>query len=214
MMNQQLINKLTDDLKPVCPMCPYACFTRLLVVATLGGAALLFVIGLRPDLQDSLHTMMPYWKSGIFGLIGIGAMFTLCRLGLPGREIGWVGPALMTAGVAMLMAFGLGAIALAPDSHSLWDSVTATGNLYCFACVSALGLILMLTGFIAVRRFAYTRPALAGWLLGTASGAFGASAYAWHCMVGQTMYVVAWYSLPVILLGLLGFALGPRLLRL
>lgn len=213
-MNQHLIDNLTNDLKPVCPLCPYTSCARLLGLATLAGVALLLVIGMRPDLEQSAHTIIPYWKCGIFILIGVGALFTLCRLGLPGRGIGWVGPSLMTAGLSALIAFALGAIAIAPNNDALWHAIMGRGKLFCFFTVSALGILLALPVLIFIRRFAFTRPGLAGWLIGTGTGAFGAAAYAWHCMVGQTLFVAVWYTLPVIVLGLIGFLLGPRLLRL
>jgi hypothetical protein len=213
-MTDQLINKLTDDLKPVCPCCPYGTSMKLTLLAVVGGIGLIYMIGLRPDFQESLLTMMPYWKSGIFALIGLGAALTLCRLGLPGRGSGVVGPAMMTMGTAGLIAFILGALAFTPDVAAMIGGLAHLSKGVCLTSVTTLGLVLMICGGFLLKKLAFMQPRLAGTLLGIASGSFAAAAYAWHCNSVQPLYVGVWYGLPVLALGLLGFALGQRIFRL
>lgn len=213
-MNKQLIDDLANDLKPCSPCCPYSMVAKLMIVALTGGFVLLATIGLRPDLLQSLSSVVPFWKSGIFLIVGVGATLTLCRLGLPGRGTGIVGPALMLLGLSGLIGFGLGAVAFSEHMDQLINAVNLGGRGFCLVSITGLGITLMAAGAFVLRGMAYTRPNLAGWLLGTGSAAFAAAAYAWHCINDQPFYVAAWYTIPVVLLGLLGLGLGRRLFRL
>ena len=52
-----------------------------------------------------------------------------------------------------------------------------------------------------------------GWLVGLASGSFGAFAYGLHCVSITVFYVGLWYTGAVALCALLGRLIVPRLIR-
>jgi hypothetical protein len=72
----------------------------------------------------------------------------------------------------------------------------------------ALGALLW-----ALRGLAPTRPRAAGFAAGLLAGALGAGGYALACNELAVSFVAAWYTLGMLMSGLLGALLGPRLLR-
>jgi hypothetical protein len=71
----------------------------------------------------------------------------------------------------------------------------------------------MAAAFWALRGLAPTRPRAAGAGAGLFAGALGAAAYALSCTEVGLSFVAVWYTLGIALSTLLGFLLGPRLLR-
>jgi hypothetical protein len=78
-----------------------------------------------------------------------------------------------------------------------------------------LGLSLPALGAVlwALRGLAPTRPRAAGFAAGLLAGALGAGGYALACTELAISFVAAWYTLGMLMAGLLGAWLGPRLLR-
>ena len=71
-----------------------------------------------------------------------------------------------------------------------------------------------LAGIIwALRGLAPTRLRLAGLCAGLLAGAIGAAGYALACTEQSAAFVAVWYSLGIAVSGLLGCALGGRILR-
>lgn len=211
-MTTELINRLTDELKPWCPACPYDISIRMLLVAALGTALLLAIIGLRPDIATAVTTLFPYWKSGMFIMMGVGALTTGCRLGLPGRGVGLFGPAMVIFGITGIFAFTIGAMATQPDIR--FSNLGTNSSMLCLTSVLGLGTILMIVTMFVMRRLAYMRPVAGGMMIGLASGALAAGAYAWHCITADPLYVATWYMLPVVILAIVGALIGRRILRM
>ncbi len=65
----------------------------------------------------------------------------------------------------------------------------------------------------AVRGLVPTQLRAAGFNAGLMAGALGAMGYALVCPEVSATFVAVWYSLGILLTGLLGTFLGPRLLR-
>jgi hypothetical protein len=71
-----------------------------------------------------------------------------------------------------------------------------------------------LAGLIwAMRGLAPTRLREAGAVIGLAAGGIGAFAYAWHCTETGAPFLAAWYTLGIAAAALIGWLLGPRVLR-
>ena len=64
-----------------------------------------------------------------------------------------------------------------------------------------------------VRGLAPTRPRMAGLAAGVFAGSLAALGYALACPEVSITFVAVWYSLGIALSGLLGCALGGRILR-
>jgi hypothetical protein len=65
----------------------------------------------------------------------------------------------------------------------------------------------------ALRRLAPTRPREAGFAAGLLAGSLGAAGYALACTDLAMSFVAVWYTLGMLMTGLLGALLGPRVLR-
>jgi hypothetical protein len=175
---------------------------------------LLVYSGIRADWPQAIYTLFPYWKSGMFALIGTGALLTAVRLGLPGRGMGLAGPILIAVGSAGLLAFIGGALITSPDRAAMVQALDLESRSFCLASVALLGTLVLIISAWSMRRLAFIRPRLAGAMLGLAAGALIAAAYAWHCPHDQPLYVGVWYTTPIVLLAGLGAVLGGRLFRM
>jgi hypothetical protein len=58
-----------------------------------------------------------------------------------------------------------------------------------------------------------TSPARAGWVIGIAAGAAGATIVALHCASNDVMHIALWHGLAVVLSGVAGRLLLAPLLR-
>lgn len=65
----------------------------------------------------------------------------------------------------------------------------------------------------ALRGLAPTRPRAAGFAAGLLAGGLGAAGYALACTELAMSFVAAWYTLGILMTGVLGALLGPRVLR-
>jgi hypothetical protein len=85
--------------------------------------------------------------------------------------------------------------------------------LQCPVNVLLLSLPALAAALWAVRGLAPTRPRLTGLAAGLFAGAIGAVGYALACTELSMAFVSVWYSAGILLTGLLGAVLGPRVLR-
>jgi hypothetical protein len=67
--------------------------------------------------------------------------------------------------------------------------------------------------FSVLRQLAPTRLRLAGFSAGCLAGASAAVVYVMHCQEYAASFVATWYSAGILLPGLVGALIGPRLLR-
>lgn len=88
--------------------------------------------------------------------------------------------------------------------HSWWE---------CPWFVLAISLPALAALLWAMRGLAPTRLRAAGFAAGLLAGAIGAGAYALACTELAMSFVAAWYTLGILLVGVLGALLGPRVLR-
>ena len=211
-MTDNLIQRLTADLKPA----PSGYVVRRLMLAiTLGGLValigMLAMIGPRPDMLSALGSWMFWIKLAYTGAIGLVAMWAVERLSRPAvsarRRLIWI--ALPVAAMSLMALVRLATTA--PQlRHELMMGASADTCPWRILATSApifLGLIW------AMRGLAPTRPGAAGAVAGLAAGGIGAAIYALHCPETAAPFVAIWYSLGIVGAGLIGWLVGPRLLR-
>ena len=212
MNNEALIAMLSAQVAPV----PRRGFARRLAAGLglgLAGCLLLvvLVLGLRTDLGwAAAH--QPFWiKLGYCASIALLATLAAARLARPDAgALGWlVWLAVPVCALAAVAMFQLARAA--PDqARALWLGESWQ---VCSALVFLLSLPVFGGLLLGLRWLAPTRLRAAGAAAGLASGGWAATLYCLHCPEAAAPFVLAWYSLGILLAAGLGAVLGPRLLR-
>ncbi|MBA3940621.1 MAG: DUF1109 domain-containing protein [Sphingopyxis sp.] len=208
----ELIDGLADELEPVRPR--RVARGSLWVVAgwVAGAAALLGLTGARHDLSGG--AMMPPLPMLSFWLIvalGLAAAWSALRMGLPGvgRDYSgwrWAGLAALALPVtALLIGFG--------DTHAAMEAARPENGLRCMIEGALSGLGVGAALFFWLKGGAPTSPERAGWVIGLAAGAAGATIVALHCASNDMIHIALWHGLAVALSGLAGRLVLAPLLR-
>lgn len=209
---EDIIDQLAGDLKPVRA---FALERRLAFVAlpALGLSLLLMVVilGLRSDMNDAM-TEPGFWvKSAYNVLLAVTAFFAVMRLARPDGDRGGLFAWLAVIFVAMaVIAFVQLGFAVPGTYRTL---ILGSSALHCPFLIVAFALPLFIANFAVLRRSAPADPRLAGFAAGIAAGAAGAWVYSWFCTENGMAFVLIWYSLGILLTGIIGAFAGSRLLR-
>lgn len=167
------------------------------------------IIGLLPGETFLLPVI---WAKFVYGAALVVAFAALlARLYRPGADtsslIRW--PLLV-----MLLMFGAGATYLAFTPRTLWaDAIFGQTWLWCPWFVLGLSVPALVALLFAARAGAPTRLRATGFTAGVLAGSIGALGYSLACPEMSLAFVAVWYTAGILLSGLLGSVLGPRLLR-
>jgi hypothetical protein len=210
MQTSDLIARLTADLQPI----PAGAVLKRIAAGlgigvVLAFAGLLLVLG--TDLSGALHTTALWMKWGYgFALSGI-ALWLCLRLARPERISGTMLLTLAIPVVALAVA-GIQELVTTPADARLqvWLGKTAP---VCPWIIGALSVPLFAGILWAFRRFAPTRPRLAGLSAGALSGAIAIVLYAIHCPETAVSFVATWYTLGMLVPAAVGAVIGPRVFR-
>jgi hypothetical protein len=208
----ELINLLARDATPVKRG---AVPVRIGLLALLGAVAAFVILvpwlGIRPDLAEAV-TGPTYWMKTLYTLgVGVAGFALAERLSRPGAKgrIGWAMAGFFAVAITAIAVSEL--ISTPPDQlvaalmGSSWDECP-----WRILVLSLPGLAVILW---TMRRFAPTRPALAGAAAGLLAGGIAATVYGLHCDEIAAPFVALWYSLGIILSAATGGAIGSRVLR-
>ncbi|MCE2745787.1 MAG: DUF1109 domain-containing protein [Burkholderiales bacterium] len=186
---------------------------RLLPVTIAGGlfaaAIALGILGLIPAAMFSEPG--PWIKILYAGTLAFAAGWLFSRLGKPGASGKQATTAVIGVVFVMLMAGVLSYLGTPQAERA--TALLGHSWLVCPWAILALSLPLMAGSFWAMRGFAPTKLPYAGGACGLFSGSVAALAYALVCTEPATPFIAIWYTLGIALCGLLGAALGPKLLR-
>lgn len=212
MKTDDLITLLARDTTPV---------KRNALPMTLGllaipGVIIAFLIlvpwlGLRPDLAEAVGGMT-YWMKTLYTLgLGVAGFALAERLARPGAKgvVGWAMIAVFTLALAAIAVSQL----MATPSGEMMPALLGSTWDKCPWRIVVLSVPGLAAALFAMRRFAPTRPALAGTAAGLLAGGLGATVYGLHCAETAAPFVMIWYSLGVALTAALGAIVGSRLLR-
>lgn len=212
MKTDELIDRLASDLRPVPPDALVRLLIRVLLLGSLASAALILLgHGLRPDLADAIH-LPAFWIKSIYPLmlsgIGIAAVMIISRPGGRPRFSGLTALAIYLA----LLALGLGQLHAAPaeDYPRLIFGISAW---FCPFIILASALPVFAAIIFFLRRSAPTNLRLAGCIAGLTAGSIGAWTYSWGCIENGLPFVALWYTLGILLSGIVGLATARPLLR-
>jgi hypothetical protein len=212
MQTTDLIDRLAADLRPIPERAAWQGLVIALAVGSVVALGALWVcFGPRKDFASALLTFS-LWMKWAYALGVSAAAFSLCaRLA---RPEGAPGALPLVLGMPFLV---LGAMALieisgvpADERRVLWLGRTA---LMCPWTIAALAIPIFIAALWALRRLAPTRQRWAGFSAGCLAGAVAAALYAIQCREAAATFVISWYTAGILLPGLVGMLIGPRVLR-
>ncbi len=211
-MTDDLIARLAADLRPVRPKA----MQRLLIGATVLSTLVAIVamnmwLGMRPDMDTAMATMN-FWTKFSYTLTMalLGGVATLA-LARPDGRIRWPWyVALGLLGALVILAF----VQLArAEPDEMMPLIVGGTSMVCPWRIVLLGLPILFGALIALRRFAPRNPTLAGFAAGIMAGGAGAWVYSFACAETGMMFLVLWYTLGILIVGVIGAVLGRFLLR-
>lgn len=212
MRTDDLIHQLADELEA---MPPNAASRRLRLFLALGAGlsllAMLAILGVRTDIASASRTA-PFWLKWIYtGALSVGAFMSLRRLANPAGRLGWVWlwVALPMGMVAVGATWELAHLPAALIPQDVFGHTAVR----CVTSIALLAAPILTASVSAFRKFAPTRPGLAGLAAGFLSSTLAASVYAFACPETTMAFMAVWYSAGFAVTSLLGWAIGARALR-
>ena len=193
MTHDRLIERLTEDLKPVRRRRPSL---DLAIVAAICAIelALFFAMGAaRPDMMKMMHQPSVCWRLGSLGLIaltsGALAILSFNPVYSPKRSIGWLALIVMICLVSGVL------IGAGPDAQlSLIRRLYWQGGLQCTTKVVLLSIPPVIGLALLMRRGAPTDIRRTALLAGLASASWGAFVFVFACPSDDPLYIAVWYS--------------------
>jgi len=163
-------------------------------------------LGVRPDLATAVAGPTFWLKAAYTASLAVSGFWLLDRLGRPGSSPR--GPlALLTAVLVLVAAVAVMEMMTMPSS----DRMAALMGGSALACPTNLLILSGLAApvvFFAARRFAPTRPTLAGAAAGLLTAGLAATLYGLHCDEQTAMFVATWYTLGMALASATGALVG------
>ncbi|MFT4956068.1 MAG: hypothetical protein ACI8U3_002468 [Brevundimonas sp.] len=209
MKTDDLIDALGAGAEPVRPA--RLNLAALMVAAAAAVLAVLFLLGMRPDLGAAVQGPAFWAKAAYTAALAVAGGWLVVRLGRPGASA--QAPALALAAIvgAAVLAGAVEILLSTPEARmEVW-----LGDTWRYCSVNILRVSVFAAPFIwlSARGLAPTRPARAGAAMGVLTGALGATAYGLHCPEATAAFVATWYALGVLLCGGIGALLGRHALR-
>lgn len=212
MRTDDLIADLSAGLRPV----RRGSLERVLMLgltAGTGAAGLMMLLwlGLRPDLAAAVAAPTFWMKFAYTAGLALVGIALAERAGRPGA------PVLPTAGLIVCVAGVMGAVGAIQTMHappSLRPALFFGGSYaVCPWLIVAVSSPVLIGVVLSLRRWAPTRPAVAGAAAGLLAGAAGATVYGFHCTESSALFVAVWYTLGIAVTAAVGAACGRFALR-
>jgi len=208
----ELIDILAADTQAVAP----GAAPRWLAMAAAGGAAIALMLVLmwlkpRPDLASAMHGGFFWTKAGYTAALGVAGFWATERLARPGGP--WRSAAVM--GLVVLAGFGFMAVMqFAPmDGAARMAAMRGVSWTVCTRNIVVLAAPMTLICLLVLRQLAPIRPMLAGFAAGAFAGGVAATVYGLHCPEATFVFVSLWYTLGIMVSGLIGSVAGRFMLR-
>ncbi|MFZ9734542.1 MAG: NrsF family protein [Burkholderiaceae bacterium] len=195
------------------PAPTFAVPRRLIPVSVAGllasvflSASLLGLLSAESFLQPVTWVKLGYALSLALaaGLLTAALAKPVSRLARPSK--------LLIAVVAAMVTAGVLALALSPSNERI-SAVFGQTWLSCSWTLMAFSLPALLGILVTLRTLAPTRLRQAGWASGFLAGGLGALGYALACPESSPTFVAIWYTLGILLTGLIGRLIAPMVLR-
>lgn len=210
MKTEALIDMLARGAGPVTRV---AVARRLLPVMLAGLIVsimlALWVIGPLPSVM--FHTVVPWMKlSYALALAGAAAVLT-SRLARPIARLR-VPTAVVLAVIGVMLATGAVSLSMTPQDARA-QAVFGQTWLVCPWVLMGISMPALAGILWSLRCVAPTQLRMAGFAGGLLAGAIGATGYSLACPESSPAFVAIWYTLGILLTGVVGAAVGDRALR-
>lgn len=205
-----LIATLVDELRPVRVLQQRNGMARSAMALVAGAVIMALGFGVRHDLADGRPDPTFLISAGLFLVLALASAWAAVDMARPyvgTRREGWGWTALM-AGVLPVSALVL---AFADWLRGKGLTLDRDG-MSCVGFGITIGLLTATTLVIWLRRGAPSRPKRAALMTGVAAGAAGIFAVSIHCPHSDLVHIGIWHGATVIVMGLAGRILLPRLL--
>jgi len=212
MQTHELIEALAADTGRV----PATALERRLALAGAGGAAAALVLvlawlKLRPDLGEAMGGGFFWIKALYTGALALAGVWATASLARPDDS----------PRAAVLIAFALVAgfeiVALVQfasmDAQTRMAAMRGVSWQVCSRNIVILAAPMLAMSIVALRWMAPTRPMAAGFAAGAFSGGVAATVYGLHCPEATFVFVGLWYTLGVMVSGVVGAIAGRIALR-
>lgn len=212
MKTEKLIEMLSTNLEAVDHQRIARRLEAVVVVGILAAlAAIVLVLGVRPDLIKTTALLALGLKLGFAAAVVVLSAFALNAIMRPGGERKVRLRPLLLPFIAITL-LAIVSLALSPRSH--WQVMVFDGEwVECLVSIPIIAIAPFALITWAVRQAAPTDLARAGALVGLTAGSISAMGYALHCTDDSVPFVALWYGATIALCMLAGRMLGPRLLR-
>jgi len=212
MKTDDLIALMAADAKKPTP--PFPVTRRLGPAAFVGAAvalaALVAWLGVR-DMGEAIDSPS-YWMKTLYTAALAAAGFLLAeRLSRPGARA-TRGVVALVAVIVIMLGVAVAQLVSTP-AEAMRDALLGSTWDKCPWRIAALAIPGLVLTLLAMRRFAPTRPALAGAGAGLFVGGIAATVYGLHCAETSAAFTMIWYTGGVALSTALGAFAGWRLLR-
>jgi hypothetical protein len=212
MTTNDLIARLTGELKPVSRTAVLQRVGTGLGISLVASAVLMVLwLGMRPDLAEASTTMM-FWTKFTYTLIlAVAGGWAVKRVAHPIGSIR-VNLGLMAATIVVMNVLAFAQLAMTPPEEHMAMLKGRTITVCTFNIVM-LSLPLLIGAFWVLRGLAPTRLTLAGAAAGLAAGSIASLVYSFHCDESAMPFIAVWYTLGVLVAGLIGAITGRFILR-
>ena len=212
MKTDALIDLLATGAGPVRRHVAIRRFAAAVAIGTVGAfVMLLATFGLNPSLR-AFSELPGFWVKIAFTVsLAIAGFVVSQRLSRPGVIVGSAGWLVVLPVIAMWLLSIVVLVAAEPAARAhlvmgdTWDK--------CPFIIALLSVPAFLAGVWALRGLAPTDHRFAGAAVGLCAGALGASVYSLHCPELAPPFLAVWYAIGIFVPGVIGYTIGPRLLR-
>ncbi|MEJ1976150.1 MAG: DUF1109 domain-containing protein [Acetobacteraceae bacterium] len=212
MPNNDLLDRLVRDLKPVRPRSPVG---DALIMAGLCGVELILFLALgaaRPDMPMAMGRLSFWWKLSSVGLIallgGIIAILSFDPTTSPRRGLRW-----LMAVIVVCLAMGWFIDAARDGMPTLLVRVDWRDGIKCAYHMAVLSLPAIAGLGLLMRRGAPTDTGGTALAVGITAAAWGAFVFVFACPYDDPFYIAIWYTVGCGLVTLLARLLLPLLTR-
>lgn len=209
-INDDLIDRLTADLKPTRTVSPWFARVMLFGVALLTIAAVGSLLGIRRDFLAGQPSEIPLMSLLVILCAGTALAAALTAMARPAvgatrNDWQWT--------LAALSVLPITAFVTAAGDKAERSLMLGADGLHCLlnGTIASVATIVVLT--LWMRRGAPTSPERVGWLIGIIGGSIGASAIGVVCPVDSIAHIGTWHVAIVVLSGVASRVAVPRLLR-